>query len=145
MTLDVITQASGLNINAFTYSRLGSRIGMNSFWFNYVMYGKARDMARFGHLILSEGIWATDTLMHDQEYFQAMTNTSQDHNLSYGYLWWLNGKSSFMIPSVATSFPGMLNPEAPADLIAALGKNDQKIYVVPSMDMVVVRQGNSTR
>ncbi|MCB0588385.1 MAG: T9SS type A sorting domain-containing protein, partial [Phaeodactylibacter sp.] len=29
------------------------------------------------------------------------------------------------------------------DLIAALGKNDQKIYVVPSMGLVVVRQGES--
>ena len=29
------------------------------------------------------------------------------------------------------------------DLVAALGKNDQKIYVVPSLNMVVVRQGNA--
>ena len=28
-------------------------------------------------------------------------------------------------------------------MIAALGKNDQKIYVVPSLGLVVVRQGNS--
>ena len=28
-------------------------------------------------------------------------------------------------------------------MYAALGKNDQKIYVVPSQDMVIIRMGNS--
>ena len=32
---------------------------------------------------------------------------------------------------------------APSDMYCALGKNDQKIYVVPSTNMVVVRQGNT--
>jgi hypothetical protein len=35
----------------------------------------------------------------------------------------------------------MLIPSAPRDLIAALGKGDKKIYVVPSLDLVVVRHG----
>jgi hypothetical protein len=71
-----------------------------------------------------------------------MKNTSNPHNLSYGYLWWLNGKSSFMVPQTQLVFPGYLIPNAPADMYAALGKNDQKIYVVPSLNMVVVRMGN---
>jgi hypothetical protein len=37
----------------------------------------------------------------------------------------------------------MLFPNAPADLYAALGKNDQKLYVVPSQKLVVVRMGES--
>ncbi|HPF98361.1 MAG TPA: serine hydrolase, partial [Mangrovimonas sp.] len=33
-------------------------------------------------------------------------------------------------------------PNAPDDMYAALGKNDQKIYVVPSKKLVVVRMGD---
>jgi hypothetical protein len=35
-----------------------------------------------------------------------------------------------------------LIPNAPHDLVAALGKNDQKIHVVPSKGWVVVRMGD---
>ena len=72
-----------------------------------------------------------------------MTTPSQTLNRCYGYLWWLNGQSSYRLPGSQLNFPGSLIPSAPADMIAALGKNDQKIYVVPSLGLVVVRQGNS--
>ena len=67
-----------------------------SFWYNNVMYCTTREAARFGSLILRKGVWNSDTLLRDQNYFTAMTNTSQPLNNAYGYLWWLNGKNSFM-------------------------------------------------
>ena len=100
-------------------------------------------MARFGLLNLNKGIWNTDTLMKDSMYFKAMVNTSQTLNNSYGYLWWLNGKSSFMAPQSQLVIPGPLMSNAPNDMFCALAKNDQKIYVIPSQGLVVVRQGNS--
>lgn len=36
---------------------------------------------------------------------------------------------------------GAAIPAAPADLVSALGKGDKKIYVVPSLELVVVRHG----
>ncbi|MEL7339290.1 MAG: serine hydrolase [Bacteroidota bacterium] len=138
---DVVANASGQTINQFTNQRMFQRIGMRGAWFNYVRFGRARDMARFGLLMLGEGVWDGDTLLHDQSYFQAMITPSQTLNPSYGYLWWLNGQGSHMLPSVQLIFPSDLSPAAPNDLYAALGKNDQKIYVVPSMDLVIVRQG----
>ncbi|MCB0447174.1 MAG: serine hydrolase, partial [Gelidibacter sp.] len=39
-------------------------------------------------------------------------------------------------------FSGSLIPNAPNDMYAALGKNDQKIYVVPSKKLVVIRMGD---
>jgi CubicO group peptidase (beta-lactamase class C family) len=140
---DVLENASGIPLNQYTNTRLGDRIGMEGFWLNYVRWGKARDMARFGLLMLGEGIWDGDTLLHDQAYYQAMISPSQNENLAYGYLWWLNGQGSHMLPTLQIKFPTDLVPNAPADMYAALGKNDQKIYVVPSMDLVVVRQGES--
>jgi methenyltetrahydromethanopterin cyclohydrolase len=32
---------------------------------------------------------------------------------------------------------------APNDMYCALGKNDQKIYIIPSQNIVIVRQGNT--
>ena len=71
-----------------------------------------------------------------------MTTTSQNMNLSYGYLWWLNGKASCMVPQSQLVIPTSLAPNAPADMIMALGKGDKKIYVIPSLDAVVVRLGD---
>lgn len=139
---DVIEEASGLTIQQYTKQRLLDRVGMKGFWFDHIQYGRARDMARYGLLTLAGGIWDTDTLLHDHDYVQAMSTPSQNLNKSYGYLWWLNGQPSFLLPGVQFAFPGPLFPNAPQDLFAALGKNDQKIHVIPSRGWVIVRQGN---
>lgn len=140
---DVVSSAVGQNYNVITNNWIESATGMSGTWFQQVYYSKARDMARFGLLNLNKGIWNTDTIMKDTSYFRAMTNTSQNLNLAYGYLWWLNGKASLMSPGFQFVFPGTLMSNAPSDMYCALGKNDQKIYVVPSTKMVVVRQGNT--
>jgi hypothetical protein len=112
-------------------------------WLQDVYYSKTRDAARFGLLCLNKGIWANDTILNDSIYFNQMTNTSQNNNLAYGYLTWLNGKNNFMLPGTQFIFNGYITPSAPADMYAALGKNDQKIYVVPSQNLVVVRFGDA--
>jgi len=140
---DVVSNTVGQNYNLITNNWIETKTGMSGTWFQQVYYSKARDMARFGLLTLNKGIWNTDTLLKDTAYYRAMINTSQNLNLSYGYLWWLNGKASLMTPGYQIVFPGPLMNNAPNDMFAALGKNDQKIYVVPSKKIVVVRQGNT--
>ena len=140
---DVIENASGLTLQQYTNTRLLSKIGMGGAWFNGVYYSKTRDMAKFGSMILNKGIWNSDTIIKDRNYFNEMVNTSQNLNLSYGYLFWLNGKSSFILPSSPVVFNQTLAPDAPLDMFAALGKNDQKIHIIPSQNMVVIRMGNS--
>lgn len=145
LTQDVIANATATNYNTYTKTKLADKIGMKNYsWFNYTLWLNSRDMARFGLLILNKGTWNGNTIMTDQNYFNAMVNTSQNYNQSYGYLWWLNGKPSFMVPTLTTVFPGMLNAAAPSDMIAALGKGDKKIYVIPSKDLVVIRHGDDT-
>ncbi|MCB0773199.1 MAG: T9SS type A sorting domain-containing protein, partial [Flavobacteriales bacterium] len=63
-------------------------------------------------------------------------------NLSYGYLWWLNGQPSFMLPQSQFVFAGPAMPDAPADMFCGLGKNNQLLNVVPSQNLVLVRLGN---
>jgi CubicO group peptidase (beta-lactamase class C family) len=142
--LSVLSTVTGLSDYAYTNNFIGSQIGLTGLWFQGTFYSTPRGMARFGLLSLNKDVWAGDTLLHDTNYYNAMINTSQAFNLSYGYLWWLNGKSSFMGPGLQFIFPGPLVPNAPPDMFAALGKNDQKIYIAPSQGLVVVRTGNSS-
>jgi CubicO group peptidase (beta-lactamase class C family) len=120
---------------------------MSGLWFkqgyNDLYISKARDMARYGLLVLGKGIWQGDTVLKNRDFVNAMTQSSQTLNKSYGYLWWLNGKGEIIYPGLPTVFKKDMIPSAPADLFAGLGKNDQKLYVVPSENLIVVRMGNA--
>ncbi len=140
---NVLEQASGTTLQQYTNLKIKNPTGMQSgWWYNGTFFSRARDMARFGLLALANGVWNGTSVINNPTYINNMKNTSNPHNLSYGYLWWLNGKSSFMVPQSQLVFQSSLIPAAPADMYAALGKNDQKIYVVPSLNMVVIRMGN---
>ncbi|MFM7671273.1 MAG: serine hydrolase domain-containing protein [Bacteroidota bacterium] len=144
----VVETATGRTYNAYFQQKIRNVIGMNGVWlpngYNNVLYSNARSMARFGLLMLNKGKWDQTPILTDTSYFHAQVNSSQSINPSYGYLTWLNGKSTFMAPIFQTVFPGMLIPNAPADLYCALGKNDQKVYVVPSQKLVVIRMGEAS-
>jgi CubicO group peptidase (beta-lactamase class C family) len=141
---DVLANASAKPFAQYANEKLLNKIGINgAVWLNYIMYCTTRDAARFGSLILSKGKWNGANIITDAAYFDAMTNTSQNLNLSYGYLWWLNGKASTMVPNSQVVYNVPLASNAPADMIMALGKDDKKIYVIPSLDVVVVRLGDS--
>ena len=99
-------------------------------------------MARFGSLILNKGNWNGNQIMTDTAYFNEMVNTSQNLNKSYGYLWWLNGKQSFLVPTWQNIIPGFLCPNAPADMFSAIGKGGQFLNIVPSENLVWLRMGD---
>ncbi|CAG1769054.1 hypothetical protein BAC2_00018 [uncultured bacterium] len=143
----VLRAATGMTINSYFTSRIAVKTGMTGLFFrqgyNNVFASTARSMARFGLLVLNRGVWGTTSVLDDTAYVQAMSSSSQQINPSYGYLWWLNGKSSYMIPQTQISFPGPLNPSAPASMFAALGKNGQFIDVVPGQNIVFVRMGDA--
>ncbi len=143
----VVENASGTTYNNYFQQKIRSRIGMNGLWiktgFNNVYYSNARSMARFGLLLLNKGKWEQTAILDDAAYFDAQVNSSQTLNPSYGYLTWLNGKGTYMLPGLQVQFSNNLTPNAPADMYAALGKNDQKIYVVPSQNVVIIRMGES--
>jgi CubicO group peptidase (beta-lactamase class C family) len=143
---DVVAQATNQTWSNYFNSRLRNKIGMDGAWFdsgnNSVYASTTRSMARFGLLMLNKGKWENTTILNEN-YFIAATTTSQNINLGYGYLWWLNGKSSYHLPQSQLQFSGSVIPSAPADMYMALGKNDQKIYIIPSKNMVVIRMGDA--
>ncbi len=143
---DIIASAVNTEFSNYFNTKLRNKIGMQGVWvpFGYykLYYSNARSMARFALLNLNKGEWGDDAILGDADYFEAMTNTSQDLNKAYGYLWWLNGKDSYRGPGLTLEFQGELIPNAPDDLIAGLGKNDQKMYIVPSQNLIVIRMGD---
>ncbi len=103
----------------------------------------ARDMARFGLLTLNRGRWNGASIVAESTLFAASWRSVPPDNGAYGFLWWLNGGVTYRIPGpyLLPSLNGPLIPSAPSDLVAALGKGDKKIYVIPSLELVVVRHG----
>jgi CubicO group peptidase (beta-lactamase class C family) len=136
----------GQNWSSYFNAKLRDRIGMNGAWIqsnnNSVYWSTTRSMARFGLLALNNGTW-NGTQIINATYFNEATNTSQNINLAYGYLWWLNGKASYHLPKSQFQFTGSIIPSGENDMFMALGKNDQKIYVIPSKKMVVIRMGDA--
>jgi CubicO group peptidase (beta-lactamase class C family) len=111
------------------YSRWGSSSHISN----------ARDCARFGLMVLRKGEWRGQSIVN-AEYLRESTKSSQPMNPAYGWLWWLNGTDRYVVPGGIPG-TGPMIPPAPPDLIAALGRYDRKIYIVPSLDLVVVRMG----
>ncbi len=84
----------------------------------------ARSLARFGLLILNKGQWSGKKLI-SPDWVNAATHASQSMNKRYGFLWWNNNGA----------WPGV-----PADAFAAMGKFDNDMLMVPSLDLIVIRQ-----
>ena len=144
---NMVTGAVKQDFKDYFNTKIRNKIGMTGTWvktgYLNLYFSNARSMARFGLLNLNKGVWDKTTVLADKNYFNAMTTTSQDLNKSYGYLYWLNGKSNYKIPGSETLYSGRLIPNAPDDLIAGLGAFDQKLYIVPSKGLVIVRMGDS--
>ncbi len=149
----VLEKKTGKELDAVAHEWLFDRVGMTSSKFRarltkdskdlpiVGLQTSARDLAIFGGLLRAHGTWNGTSIVSASS-VDEMTKTSQPLNESYGLLFWLNGKSGGLLP-FAMPFTGPLVPSAPADAFAALGKDDQKMYVARSLDLVVVRLGGS--
>jgi len=145
--MDVVGNATTQGFDTYFNTKLKTKLGMDGFWNNGIIFkiyhSNTRSMARFGLMALNKGKWKDEQIINEA-YFNESITTSQTINPAYGYLWWLNGKSSAMIPGGQTVYPGTLIPNAPADMYAAMGAADQRIYIVPGKKMIVVRMGEAS-
>ncbi|MBW6498579.1 MAG: serine hydrolase [Bacteroidales bacterium] len=143
---ELLKEATGQTLNSFVFQKLTQPTGISGAFiklgYNNVFFSKPRSMARFGLLMLNRGNWDGNQVMADMDYFYAMITPSQTLNKSYGYLWWLNGQESFMLPGLQLVLPGPMFPNAPANMHTALGMNGQILNVVHDMNLVMLRLGN---
>ena len=102
-----------------------------------------RDMARFGFLYANKGQWENKKLFTDDWFRFTGTPAPAMYDrpdiwkrgIVGGPHWWLN-----------KPLPGgneLPSPEFPEDALAGLGHWEQYLFVVPSLDLVVVRLGNT--
>ncbi len=142
---DVLQGATGFTNNQYFFQKIGTPCGINGLFinsgYNKVFYSTPRNMAKYGLLLQNQGVWNGTTII-PSTYHALMTSPSQNLNQSYGYLTWLNGQNTFMVPSSQLIFPGMMAPHAPTTTYAALGKNGQIISVSPDENITWIRMGN---
>ena len=88
----------------------------------------ARDFARLGYLWLNMGRWGSRQLVPEDWMKQATSRFVQSNGEShnYGYTFWVQDEWE----------------KVPKDTFGSRGHNMNDCYVVPSLDLVVVRQGN---
>ncbi|HMI08326.1 MAG TPA: serine hydrolase [Flavobacterium sp.] len=120
----------------FWYSALIDKIGMHSMFVetdmagNYVgsSYGWAttRDWAKLGLLYLHKGNWNGEQLF-DESWAKYVATPTKDSNGFYGAHFWLNASGRY--------------PDAPRDLYSCNGFQGQMIFIIPSLDLVIVRMG----
>ena len=137
----VLEGATGVTVSAYAEEVLFSRIGMKNVIWDSDQAGHtltyccintpSREFAKFGLLFLRQGKWGDEQVV-PAEWVKESTRPSQDLYTGYGYQWWLYD-------------PGDANwadtSGFPKDLFLAWGHHEQKIIVIPSLDLVVVRNG----
>lgn len=120
----------------FWYSALIDKIGMNSMLIETDMAGNysgssygwatTRDWAKFGLLYLHKGNWNGEQFF-DEKWMQFVTTPTPTSDGKYGGQFWLNAGGKY--------------PSAPRNMFYCSGYQGQKIFILPSQDMVIVRMG----
>lgn len=92
-------------------------------------YGTPRDWARLGLLYLQRGMWNGERLLTEEFVDFVRTPAPAWEGREYGGLFWLN----------PTDESGRRRiPSLPGDAYNAAGAGDQRTYVIPSRDLVIV-------
>tara|TARA_R110002051_G_scaffold137916_4_gene210606 strand:+ start:31134 stop:32519 length:1386 start_codon:yes stop_codon:yes gene_type:complete len=120
----------------FPYKELIDKTGMNSMLLetdlvgNYVLssYGWAttRDWAKFGLLYLNKGNWNGERIFSDT-WVNYVSKPTQNSNGTYGAHFWLNAEGKY--------------PDISKELYSVNGFQGQRIFIIPSKELVIVRTG----
>ncbi|MEM7728159.1 MAG: serine hydrolase [Pseudomonadota bacterium] len=95
-------------------------------------YMSARDYARFGLLVLRDGVWEDERLLPPGWVDLGRTNPQASDTNVYGAGFW---------PSPQESDNPEIRFTPPFDAFHAGGREGQIVWIVPSRDMVIVRLG----
>ncbi len=115
----------------------------------------AREWARLGELVLGHGNYHGRQIVPANLLREAFAGSQA--NPSYGLTFWLNQQSRKL--SGEADMERMLDlpwqnaqwtnvcicKDAPADMVVALGSGYQRLFVIPSLKAIIVRQGSNAR
>jgi CubicO group peptidase (beta-lactamase class C family) len=132
----ILQQATGMTAAEYAQANLFEPLGSTDFYWPTDTTGYTRgwgdlslhphDAAKIGFLFLHQGQWEGPQVV-SQEWVQTATDahisTGRDEDEYYGYGWWVE------------------RPDNGLNVFRADGRNGQRIYVIPSMNMVIVTTG----
>ncbi len=122
-------------------------------------YLTTREWAKFGRFLLQDGKWSGKQIIKSSLLDELYEGSKANPN--YGLTFWLNRSNSGTASvsenqgrmmgrlrritgrnesNTTTISKNGIGPEIPKDLFMAAGAGNQRLYVIPSMDMVIVRQ-----
>jgi CubicO group peptidase (beta-lactamase class C family) len=110
----------------------------------------AREWARFGELVLGHGNYQGKQIVPASLLGQAFTGSNA--NPSYGLTFWLNRQApnareidiekELDLKWQRARWAGIcVCRAAPPDMVVALGSNYERLFIIPSLNAVIVRQG----
>jgi len=116
----------------------------------------AREWAKFGLFLKNGGKWDGKQIIPEKLLKECFVGTKA--NPSYGLTFWLNANGARngrrqqqgsifgnRQGDVTEISENGIQPEGPKDLFMAAGAGKQRLYVIPSLDLVIVRQGQQSR
>jgi CubicO group peptidase (beta-lactamase class C family) len=136
----IVTKVTGRALDQFAKQALFNPLGITDWQWARMANGQSaaswglrlrpRDLAKIGQLVLNHGLWHGHRIV-SASWIREMTVPHLPHGWlftvegadSYGYLWWL-GHASIDNRNVAW--------------VGGIGWGGQRLYVVPSLDLVVV-------
>lgn len=131
----IITRSSGMSTEQFAREKLFRPLGIED---DHIYWPKdsmginkggglclyPRDLAKIGYLILHDGLWENRQIVSQQWIESSMTiGQYASYSRGFGYHWWLYTHDCISI-------------------IAAEGYKEQRLYIVPGLDLIVVITGD---
>ena len=117
-------EKTGMPDALFEVDSKGTLVGSSS------IFATARDYARFGLLYLQDGVFNGERIL-PEGWVRYTTTPAAHSNGTFGASFWLN--------------KGKLYPSAPADMFFCNGHNGQRIFILPSQQLIIVVLGYSPK
>ncbi|MEM6415198.1 MAG: serine hydrolase [Pseudomonadota bacterium] len=143
--LRVALESNGINYHSFGRAEIFEPLGASSVVFatdssgefvgGSIVYATARDWAKLGQLFLQDGVWEETQIFPEgwSEFVSTPANASKG---IYGAQMWLNNPS---VNSNKKPFPSL-----PASMYHFEGAEGQVVFIIPSIDMVIVHLGRTS-
>jgi CubicO group peptidase (beta-lactamase class C family) len=154
----------GRDVISYFEARVSNRLGLGRLNFKKDARGNplpatgfeltAREWARLGELILGQGRYHGRQILPAALLREAFSGSQV--NPSYGLTFWLNeqapsGREADVERMLDLSWQSAqwtnvcICTDAPADTVVALGSGYQRLFVIPSLQAIIVRQGSAAR
>jgi CubicO group peptidase (beta-lactamase class C family) len=141
----IVERVSGMSLPAFAQQHLFTPLGIRArdVKWNYTLsasnaatfaqvYLRPRDMLKLGLLVKHQGRWNGRQVVSRDWIARATKQWSTVGDQAYGYFWWHQ-----WVNAETAAGPRRV------DMIVATGNGGQKIYLVPSLELVVVMTGGN--